>query len=158
MMTPRKAIPASIAQRLRYEPSTGDLVDRRSGRVVGNCAKDGYLRVGYGRASYAAHRVVWLLVSGSQPPSIIDHRDGDRRNNRWENLRAADASMNVANSRCRGPYPKGVCLHKATGRYQAAIKVRGRNHYLGLFATPDLAHAAYVAEAERVFGEFARAA
>ena len=43
------------------------------------------------------------------------------------------------------------------GRWRAEIYKDGRAHRLGTFATPEGAHAAYVAAARKLFGEFARA-
>jgi len=40
--------------------------------------------------------------------------------------------------------PKGVTLHKASGRYMAQGTVNGSHKYLGSFKTPEEAHSAYV--------------
>jgi hypothetical protein len=49
----------------------------------------GYYRVWLNGHYYRAHRVIWKLMTGDEPPETIDHVDGDRLNNRWANLRAA---------------------------------------------------------------------
>lgn len=41
--------------------------------------------------------------------------------------------------------PRGVTVHKKTGRYMAQITIRGERHYLGMFGSPEAAHAAYLA-------------
>ena len=89
---------------------------------------------------------------------MIDHRDGDRANNRWDNLRCATRSENNANralqrNNCSGF--KGVSLK--SGKWRARIRKHGRLFALGVFQTPQAAHAAYVAAARRLFAEFARA-
>lgn len=50
---------------------------------------------------------------------------------------------------------KGVTFHRVTGKWQAAIQVNRKSHHLGLFETADAAHAAYVASAAKLHGEFA---
>ena len=44
------------------------------------------------------------------------------------------------------------------GKYRAQISIDGSTKRIGSFPTAEEAHAAYVAEATRLFGEFARAA
>jgi hypothetical protein len=91
---------------------------------------------------------------------MIDHRDGNSTNNRWSNLRRATASQNNANRRLPGHNTsgyKGAILCRKSGRWHAIIRFRGRGIYLGSLATPEAAHAAYVAAARKVHGKFARA-
>ena len=51
---------------------------------------------------------------------------------------------------------KGVTLHKRAGKWQAQIQAFGVTHYLGIFNTAQLAHAAYCEAAARLHGNFAR--
>jgi hypothetical protein len=48
-----------------------------------------------------AHRLAWLLKTGSWPPRFIDQIDGNRSNNRWNNLREATKAENGRNGRLR---------------------------------------------------------
>jgi hypothetical protein len=43
-------------------------------------------------------------------------------------------------------------------KFVSMIRVNGETRYLGIYETPEQAHAVYAAEAVRVFGEFAMAA
>ena len=43
----------------------------------------------------------------------------------------------------RGAYPLGVCLHKASGKYQASCSVSGKATHLGYYTTPAAASIAY---------------
>lgn len=103
-----------------------------------------------------AHRIIWKMITGEEP-ECIDHINGFPSDNRWRNLRAATYSLNRANSvsKHRIGLPRGVVLHRKTGRYQAQIETNGKKHYLGLFDQPDEAHEAYVQAAKERFGEFA---
>ncbi len=46
----------------------------------------------------------------------------------------------------RGDYPIGVCLRKGSRKFQADIKVNGKNKHLGLFDDPFVAHLAWYEE------------
>jgi hypothetical protein len=95
----------------------------------------------------------------------VDHRDTDRRNNRWDNFRSADDSKNGANrkeNRNNSTGLKGVSVDKRRMHnarpFRAQIKVQRKVIFLGNFATAKDAHAAYCKAAQTYFGEFARAA
>jgi hypothetical protein len=154
------------AERLRsllsYNPETGIFTWRvRRGRILagtvtGGIGSHGYVEIRVDYRLYLAHRLAWLYMTGEWPKETIDHRDLDRTNNRWRNLREATFGQNNTNRRARGAQGlKGVTKNRRA--YVAQIQVAGRNRYLGSFATPEAAHAAYVA-ASSAHGEFARAA
>lgn len=158
------------AERLRalldYDPATGIFIwrEQRSryakGARAGTLNHDGYRRIGIDGKDYTANRLAWLHVHGEWPASAIDHKDGARDNNRIDNLRPATRSQNAANMARRRDNAagfKGVYFHKVARRWSAMITIDGHNKYLGLFDTPEAAHAAYCAAAKRAFGEFARA-
>lgn len=110
---------------------------------------------------FLAHRIIWLLAYGEWPPGFIDHADGNPHNNRLANLRIATFSQNAANKRAVANSSsglKGVTWHKRAGKWQAAVKLNGKNHHIGLFLTPEEAHTAYMRKAREVFGDFARPA
>jgi hypothetical protein len=88
--------------------------------------------------TFRAHRVAWAITHGCWPPDQIDHDDGDRANNRLQNLKPATNRQNHLNEGLSKNNSSGVIgVHrcKPTGRWIAAIKVNGRNEYLGRFPT-----------------------
>lgn len=97
-------------------------------------------------------------IFGTPPGMETDHRDGNKLNNRRRNLREATDSQTCMNRRGWGKFPKGVSAHKQTGKFVGMIHAGGKRHYLGLFPTPDLAHAAYNDAARELHGEFRKAA
>lgn len=76
---------------------------RKPGDVAGTMRSDGYINMGiqinHVRYRTLGHRVIWFLAHGSLPPEDmeIDHIDGDRRNNKLENLRAVQPAINLRN-------------------------------------------------------------
>ena len=77
------------------------------------------------------------------------------------NLREATDSQNQANSKKRKDNSvgrKGVSYYHPSRCWRAAINHKGRHYYLGQFSSPEAAHGAYAQAAQRLFGEFARAA
>lgn len=89
----------------------------------------------------------------------VDHKDLDKKNNQRENLRQATRSQNCANGRKRPGTSsrfKGVCWHKARGKWIADIRIKGQHIHLGLFLIEEDAGLAYDVAASEHFGEFAR--
>jgi len=119
----------------------------------------GYVEIHIHGRYYGAHQLAWMHVKGRWCRPMVDHRDGNSTNNRWSNLRRATPSQNTANSRrsrLNTSGYKGVSWYRRSGRWLAVIGKHGRLIYLGLFDTPEAAHAAYVEAARKLFGEFAR--
>lgn len=104
-------------------------------------------------SGWAISRIIWKMMTGNEPPKVIDHKDRDASNNRWTNLRLASQAENCRNQRGRRPGKKGANQTKQ-GRWIARITVNWETIYLGTFETEDGAHAAYVAASIRLHGEF----
>lgn len=141
-----------LREMLSYEPSSGTFrwQKRRGGQfkvgdVAGSIDREGYLVITLDyRCSYA-HQLAFIYMTGSTP-GLVDHIDGNRANCRWVNLRAADAQLNARNRRVSAS-KKSCALMGVTrkgGRWQAQIKAGTKARYLGLYATPEAAHAAYL--------------
>ena len=101
---------------------------------------------------YSAHRLAWLYVHGAWPTGQIDHINGDRGDNRISNLRDVTPALNTQNQRRAARSNKSSGLLGVTanrGRWLAQISIGGKSRNLGRYATPEEAHAVYVA-AKRV--------
>ena len=149
-------IPADIADHLEYQPETGMFRWKHAARgrkklhwAPATAAAHGYAHIKYRLKSYPAHRIAFLLMTGHEAPHDIDHINGNRRDNRWANLRPATRSQNNANR----PGSKGYTVWN--GKYVATIKHQKRCIYLGRYDTAQQAHDAYIAARKRIFGEFA---
>lgn len=55
------------------------------------------IRIGIDGKLYLASRIAWLLYYGEWPRLTIDHRNGDRTNNRIRNLRDVTHHVNMNN-------------------------------------------------------------
>jgi len=150
---------------LRYDPAAGHLWWKVPGkgrvlsRPAGNLAPNGYRYVRVAGKLELAHRLAWLLMTGDWPVDEIDHENTNSADNRWSNLRPADSSENKCNKRISSRNTTGFkgVSRTENGRWRAGIALRGKRRSLGRFDTPEEAHAAYAAAAERLHGEFARA-
>ena len=131
------------------------------GDKIKSLDKDGYLKVQIDGKPYRVHRLVWLWYYNKFPDKVIDHIDGDVKNNRINNLREATFSQNAMNRgktiENKSGY-KGVCFHKRDKIWQSQIEFRqdGKRiiKYLGGYKTPELAHQAYCIAAQKYHGEF----
>lgn len=149
-----------------YNKNTGEFVwktrgdksfdNRLAGKKAGSLSI-GYLIIRIKGCNYYAHRLAWLIIKGRWPTEI-DHIDLDKSNNKWDNLRECSRTQNLAN---RKQYhrkvgtglPKGV--FPESGKFFASIKDEKKTRRIGLFKTPEEAHAAYVKAAKKLHGEFA---
>lgn len=134
----------------------------RIGDIAGSIlrTRDGgqYIAICFRGKRYKAHRLAWLLSYGKWPIDLIDHENCDGSDNRLINLRIASRSQNGQNSRRKKPGLKGAYSNPGCKTYFSTITVFKNKISLGRFSTAEEAHSAYVAAAEKYFGEFARAA
>jgi|SRR6185369_3300233 len=89
----------------------------------------------------------------------IDHINGDKLDNRKENLRIANSQQNSANMIKHGKYKyKGIYLSdgKRNKKWAAQIIIKRKNIHLGRFFTQKEAGRAYNIAAKKYFGDFAR--
>lgn len=160
-----------LRDHFEYDPETGRFkrlwpvitgrgsVRYLAGTLTGSMHKDGYIYMGINKRLYVEHRLAWLWMTGSWPKAEIDHIDGNRSNNRWDNLREATVQQNRMNSigqRSRkNPYPgvyRAPCKKVA---HIAQIKVDREVIYLGRFDTAEQAYEARKDAERKYFGEFA---
>lgn len=151
-----------VKQLFDYDEKTG-LFTRISpvrkanvGDIAGTVAKNGYITISVDCKRYYAHRLAFLFMTGDMPKQV-DHKDRNRSNNKWSNLRKATHSNNEANKPakkgCKSRH-KGVSVHHSTGMWRSRIKVNKKEISLGLFKCETDAAIAYNAAAKKYFGEY----
>lgn len=143
---------------INYCPNTGIFRWAKSRRGVsagtecGYVDNHGYRRIGLLRSDYAAHRLAWIYMNGVAPEFDIDHKDGNRSNNAYSNLREATRAENLQNMRKKrhsSGKPSasryvGVTFHVGKNRWQARITKDGVSKHLGWFIDEESAHHAYL--------------
>lgn len=130
-----------------------------AGSKIISIANSGYFVVRINNRAYLCHRIIWKLVTGIDPVAYIDHRDTNKKNNAWGNLREATKQENAFNQpaspRNKTGY-KGVSFCQRDGTFYACIRANGKSLSLGRFETAEMAHAAYVTAAKPIHGIFFR--
>lgn len=108
------------------------------------------------------HHIIVARKLGRYPQSteVVDHIDGDPRNNRRNNLRIVTATENAANTTKRKNNTsgyKGVSYVKARNCWKAVIGVnRKKIHFGSNFKTKEDAARAYKKGVIDLFGKYAR--
>lgn len=156
----------SIKDFISYDPDTGYLTWLKSpcrrvkeGAVVSSIDAYGYFVVAFRGSRWKAHRLAWFLHYGEDPPETVDHINGDRKDNRLCNLRAASRGENLKNMSVSGKGSskyKGVSWNKAVKQWTAYISVDNKKVHLGCFSSEEEAANAYNKRATVEYGEFAR--
>jgi hypothetical protein len=162
-------VPLPPAEELRalmqYDPKTGSLiwhpkppttwVNRRfntlfAGKQVGSTDSQGHVQVRIRGPLRQVHRVIWKMMTGNEPPPMLDHKDGNPSNNKWTNIREATPQTNNWNSLARSESSTGHrCIYAlkpknpTSYQFRVIMKVSGRDTHFGNFHTIEDAKAAY---------------
>lgn len=127
--------------------------------VAWHISDRGYIRTSTKHGFTPLHRIV-LAIHGIDIPNgmQVDHINRNKLDNRLSNLRVVTPAQNnlnkpVASTKKASIY-KGV--HKtASGRWQAMIWHKGKNHGLGSYETPEEAAMVYDMKAKELYGDYA---
>jgi len=140
---------AKLKELLKYDPDTGNFTWVSSpancikvGDEAGSKDVYGYHKVAIQRKTYKAHRLAWLYMHGELPNQPMDHINGDRADNRIENLRVVTPKENQQNQKkfvSNTSGATGVHWHVRHKRWQARIFVNGKRVHLGAFDDVNLA-------------------
>jgi len=127
-----------------YINRAGRKIPRRVINSVAN-TKKGYCAVSINRKNMQYHRIVWELVFGPISKGLqIDHINGNKIDNRIENLRLVTNRENCHNySWHREGRLPGCYYRKDCNKWQARTKVNGRTVHIGLYANEQDAHESY---------------
>ena len=145
-------IEIQMLKHLKYTPEDGKIWwvkhPRRStanGTEAGNMMQNGYRKLKFFGKQYLTHRIAWFLHYGRWPAGDIDHIDGNPANNKLSNLRDVTHCVNIQNRKSATSKNKTGFLGvvKRKNKFAAHVHRNGKQIYLGLFETAELAHQAY---------------
>ena len=139
-----------IYKSCQYRPSV-------VGSRVGSTNSRGYRTFRICGYTFTEHQIAWYINFGEIPP-ILDHINGNKDDNRLENLRSVTRSQNNMNRRHTVKNKlgfKGVFLQKDMNKYRAVIRANKVLVHLGLYDTPEEAYQAYLAASKTLHGEYA---
>lgn len=159
-----KILQARVKELFHYEEETGNFIRIKFvrgpsgaiGRVAGSFGHNGVVLIGIDGVYYSAHRLAWLYVTG-ELPEMIDHKDLNPSNNRFENLRACTNGQNQMNKRVmRNNKLRCKNIHMQRGRTYRATITKDKKTYNRTFKTLDDAQAWISQMRSELHGEFAR--
>ena len=96
------------------------------------------------------HRSIMKAPTGME----VDHINGNRLDNRKENLRICTHAQNCYNYKNKGNSTKGVHWEKHANKWRARIRYNGQKIHLGYFKSQKDALDAYNSAAKKYHGEF----
>lgn len=142
-----------------FDYQDGTFIRRSTGiQIVANFGVKRYLRVFVDGKPRALHRMIYLWHHGHLPKTL-DHIDGDRANNKIENLREATQQQNCLNrkhhSNSKSPY-KNVYWHQAMKKWTVVMQVDGSRKQLGYYDDVELADLVAMEARNKFQGQFAR--
>ena len=144
----------------RYAGTAPGWVNRRSGyRVICLSSVALFARARVSKNIYYAHRIIFKLMTGKEPPATIDHIEGNKTDHRWIKLRTATQQNQRWNSRgwkSSVSGKKGVSLDRRRGKWRARIKINDVERWLGYFDAVEDAARAYKVAARELHREFFR--
>lgn len=129
-----------------------------AGDRAGGASKNGYRCLRIQNKVYLEHRLVYLMFHGSLP-RFVDHINGNRCDNRIENLRPCTLQENQRNkklSKANKSGYKGVSWRASAQKWRVAIRVDGRRLEIGAFKDLELAGLVADMAREKYHGNFCR--
>ena len=152
----RHSIPSvqRVREAFSYDPDTGHLVWRirtsnraAIGKEAGSPDGQGYRILMLDKCLLRTHRVAWAHFHGDWPKGFIDHINGNRSDNRINNLRDVSNAVNLQNSmkiqRNNTTGFRGVWIERKSGVFVAEMSMNRKKYTLGRFKTAEEAAAAY---------------
>ena len=143
----------------------GRVRNAKTGRILKACVSSNtYLTLNLSKMGKAKSFSVHVLVArewveNPDNKRCVDHIDGNKTNNHYENLRWATHSENGRNQKNQtntSSVYKGVYLHKPTKKWMAYIRINKKLKNLGYHASEREAGMAYNMAAVKYFKNFAK--
>ena len=108
--------------------------------MTGSDDGEGYLRITLKGTTYKTHRLAFLYMTGEMPIGMVDHINGDKADNRWENLIDCNHYVNQAN---RKNNRENVGVTFSAGKHIAYMSILGKKINLSYAVSEHGEDAAY---------------
>ena len=127
-----------------------------TGEIAGTIGVHGYRIITLHGKKYRSSRLAWFYVKGIWPSFYIDHKNRNRSDDRFDNLREATHTENQKNmtKQKHKTLPKGVFIDKRRNKIYSKIICDGNFHWLGYHKSIADAETAYRLASKKLFGEF----
>lgn len=112
-----------------------------AGQKAGWITNNGYEKVSVLGKKHFVHRLIFMMHHG-QMPNNVDHIDGNRSNNKIENLREASVHQNALNmkiSKANTSGAKGVSWSKSCNKWEVRVSVNCKPTRFGYYDDLELA-------------------
>ena len=111
---------------------------RRTKRQFGTKTSKGYMHIDIGGTAFQAHRIIAAaFFPGYSDQLNVDHINGDKSDNRPENLRMMTHSENLRafrkKSGRRSSKYRGICWDNVLKKWRARITINGTQKHIGCF-------------------------
>jgi hypothetical protein len=158
-----------IRELLDYNPLTGVFIWKHrangptkwntkwAGKVAGSQRGNGYIAIAIDGVKYLAQQLAWAYMTGDWPSSFVDHRNLDKSDYRFDNLRLAsfgESSANISVRKSSKSGFRGVCFSKQKNLWRARLNKEGVEYHIGFFGSAKGAGIAYAKKATEVYGEY----
>jgi hypothetical protein len=127
------------------------------GKEAGCSSSGAYGVVNLDKKSYSIHKVIYCMHKGEMP-IVVDHINGDYKDHRIENLRAADHHTNNYNKGFQSNNKlgiKNVCWNAQNKKYWVQVRANGNNVVSKMFDDLELAELVAIEARDKFHGEFA---
>jgi len=108
---------------------------QKIGNKAGSFSKCGYFYIQINNKQFRIHRIIYLMFYGKMP-EFVDHKDGNKLNNKIENLRPATRSQNGFNRFLQKNNLSGyknVIWIKNRNRWRVEFRINKKLHTSSLF-------------------------
>lgn len=109
---------------------------RYAGKEAFTSLRNGYRHGAIFNKLYYAHRLAFAIHNGKWPQYVIDHINGDKLDNRPDNLRDVQPHINQQNCKMSSNNTSGytgVSWKSDSSRWAASITIMGKSIKLGTF-------------------------
>ena len=111
------------------------------GEPAGTISGNGYKYISIDGMRIKNTHAIWAIKKGRFPFGVIDHKNRDCLDERWDNLRDIEQADNIRNGRIRKDNNTGV--KGITFQWNNRYKVRKDGKHIGVFDSLEKAKAAY---------------